>query len=204
MGRDYGYEIHGADSVKFDPQKFFTGLMDFFSILLPGALLTYLLMGKVGPVVLGVVTPNLPAQKPGPSSFSRAIFSAPSAFLARLLAGRVLRLGAPLRAEYTIAMLARRGRLLPSFACALLWPVFKRRAQPGRRSGDPVVKDQAACPGCVAGQERDQRASRVQALPNVDSPETRFEADCKFFRCFTVRAAGSARGAAEQPEKESV
>ena len=27
--------------------------MDFFSILLPGALLTYLLMGEVGPVVLG-------------------------------------------------------------------------------------------------------------------------------------------------------
>ena len=27
--------------------------MDFFSILLPDALLTYLLMGEVGPVVLG-------------------------------------------------------------------------------------------------------------------------------------------------------
>lgn len=40
--------------MNFDPlQKFFIGLMDFFSILLPGALLTYLLMGEVGPVVLG-------------------------------------------------------------------------------------------------------------------------------------------------------
>ena len=37
----------------FDPQKFFIGLTDFFSILLLGALLTYLLMGEVGPVVLG-------------------------------------------------------------------------------------------------------------------------------------------------------
>jgi hypothetical protein len=36
-----------------DPQKFFIGLMDFFSILLPGALLTWLLMGEVGPVLLG-------------------------------------------------------------------------------------------------------------------------------------------------------
>ena len=35
--------------MNFDPQKFFIGLMDFFSILLPGALLTYLLMGEVGP-----------------------------------------------------------------------------------------------------------------------------------------------------------
>ena len=38
--------------MNLDPQKFFIGLMDFFSILLPGALLTCLLMGEVGPVVL--------------------------------------------------------------------------------------------------------------------------------------------------------
>lgn len=37
----------------FDPQEFFIGLMDFFSVLLPGALLSYLLMDEVGPVVLG-------------------------------------------------------------------------------------------------------------------------------------------------------
>lgn len=29
--------------MNFDPHKFFIGLMDFFSILLPGALLTYVL-----------------------------------------------------------------------------------------------------------------------------------------------------------------
>jgi hypothetical protein len=39
--------------MNFEPQIFFIGLMDFFSILLPGALLTWLLMGVVGPVVLG-------------------------------------------------------------------------------------------------------------------------------------------------------
>jgi hypothetical protein len=41
------------DYMSFDPQKLFISLMDFFSILLPGALLTYLLMGEVGPVLLG-------------------------------------------------------------------------------------------------------------------------------------------------------
>jgi hypothetical protein len=35
--------------VSFGPQKFFIGLMDFFSILLPGALRTYLLMDEMGP-----------------------------------------------------------------------------------------------------------------------------------------------------------
>jgi hypothetical protein len=39
--------------MNFEPQRFFIGLTDFFSILLPGALLTYLLMDEVGPVVLG-------------------------------------------------------------------------------------------------------------------------------------------------------
>lgn len=37
----------------FDSQKFFIGLMDVFSILLPGALSTYLLMGEVGSVLVG-------------------------------------------------------------------------------------------------------------------------------------------------------
>jgi hypothetical protein len=40
-------------AVNLDPNQFFIGLMDFFCVLLPGALLTYLLMGEVGPVVLG-------------------------------------------------------------------------------------------------------------------------------------------------------
>jgi hypothetical protein len=38
--------------MNFDPQRFFISLMGFFSILLPGALLTWLLLGAVGPVVL--------------------------------------------------------------------------------------------------------------------------------------------------------
>ncbi len=39
--------------MKAEPQKFFIGLMDFFSILLPGALLTYLLKQDIGLIVPG-------------------------------------------------------------------------------------------------------------------------------------------------------
>lgn len=39
--------------MNFEPQKFFIGLIDFFSILLPGALLTYLLKDDLGPHFLG-------------------------------------------------------------------------------------------------------------------------------------------------------
>ena len=35
--------------MNFEPQKFFIGLIEFFSVLLPGALLTYLLKDDVGP-----------------------------------------------------------------------------------------------------------------------------------------------------------
>lgn len=45
--------------MNFEPQKFFIGLIDFFSILLPGALLTYLLKDEVGPHLLGAQYHNL-------------------------------------------------------------------------------------------------------------------------------------------------
>jgi hypothetical protein len=37
--------------MNIDPQKFLIGLMDLFSILVPGALPTWLWMGQVGLVV---------------------------------------------------------------------------------------------------------------------------------------------------------
>ena len=39
--------------MNFEPQKFFIGMIDFFSILLPGALLTYLLKDDMAPRFLG-------------------------------------------------------------------------------------------------------------------------------------------------------
>ena len=39
--------------MNFEAQKFVIGTMDFFSILLPGALLAWLLMNVEGPDVLG-------------------------------------------------------------------------------------------------------------------------------------------------------
>ena len=54
--------------------------MDFFPLLLPGALLTYLLMGEVGPVVLGDRYAKLAGAEVGPPSCSRAISSATWSF----------------------------------------------------------------------------------------------------------------------------
>jgi 8-oxo-dGTP pyrophosphatase MutT (NUDIX family) len=46
--------VRGDDGVMtFEPQKLFIGLVDFFSVILPGALLAYLLKDDLGPWVLG-------------------------------------------------------------------------------------------------------------------------------------------------------
>jgi len=39
--------------MSFEPQKFFVGLIDFFSVLLPGALLTYLIKDETDSWPLG-------------------------------------------------------------------------------------------------------------------------------------------------------
>jgi len=111
--------------MNFDPQKLFIGLMDFFSILLPGALLTYLLMGEVGPLVLA----DRYAQLADPQGWAAFL-------LASYLFGHlVFLLGAWLDEFYDwarrhtlnqqIRLLARHRRLLHWYARALVWLVFK-------------------------------------------------------------------------------
>lgn len=43
--------------MNFEPQKFFIGLIDFFSVWLPGALLVYLLKDQIGQLVVGQALP---------------------------------------------------------------------------------------------------------------------------------------------------
>jgi hypothetical protein len=111
--------------MNFEPRKFFIGLMDFFSILLPSALLTYLLMGEVGPAVLG----DRYSKLAGAKAWAAFLFAS------YLFGHLVFLLGSWLDEFYDwarrytlntqIAMLARRGRLLPWLARALIWLVFK-------------------------------------------------------------------------------
>src|SRR6266568_1332522 len=92
----------------FEPQKFFIGLMGFFSILLPGALLTYLLKDEAGPRVLG----NTYYRLAGPEGWIVFLFSA------HLLGHFIFLLGAallddyaydPIRSATRVGALDRRG-----------------------------------------------------------------------------------------------
>ena len=171
-----------------EPQKFFIGVVEFFAVLLPGALLTYLVMGKVGPVVLGSRYGCLG------ESEGWAVF----AFASYLLGHLVFLLGAWLDDFYDwvrgytlnaqISRLARRGLLLPGWVRAVIWLIFKgERNLAVDRAGR--IKRKALRP--LDGQDAINtfqwskiwlKAEGAEALAVVQ----RFEADSKFFRCFTV------------------
>lgn len=174
--------------MNFEPQKLFIGLIDFFSILLPGALLTYLLMGQVGPVVLGEQYSRLGGTE------AATVFL----FASYLFGHLVFLLGSWLDEVYDwarrytlnaqIAMLARRGSLLPWLVRALIWLVFKNeRNLAVERAGK--IKQQAL--SALQAKDAINTFQWCKALLNIESPDSlavvqRFEADSKFFRCFVV------------------
>jgi ADP-ribose pyrophosphatase YjhB (NUDIX family) len=174
--------------MNFDPQKFFIGLMDFFSILLPGALLTWLLMDEVGPVVLG----DRYATLSGLQAWAAFLFAS------YLVGHLVFLLGSWLDELYDwarrytlntqITLLARRGRLLPWLARMLIWLVFKRERN---LAVDRAAKIKQVALGNLQATDAINTFQWSKAWLNAESPASlaivqRFEADSKFFRCFTV------------------
>lgn len=171
-----------------EPQKFFIGLMDFFSILLSGALLTWLLMGEVGPVILGDRYAKLAGTE------ARAVFL----FACYLFGHLVFLLGSWLDELYDwarcytlntqITQLAHRGRLLPWPARALIWLVFKReRDLDVDRAGK--IKQQLL--GAMQAKDAINTFHWSKAWLNAESPASlalvqRFEVDSKFFRSFAL------------------
>ena len=172
----------------FDPSKFFIGLTDFFSILLPGALLTWLLMDEVGPAVLGDRYANLDA------TLSWAVFL----FASYLLGHLVFLLGSWLDEFYDwarrytlnrqIRQLALRGTLLPWFARFLVWLVFRNERNLALRRAE-AIKDQEL--RAVKGERAINTFQWCKVVLSLDNRQSlsvvqRFEADSKFFRSFTI------------------
>ena len=174
--------------MNFEPQKFFVGLMDFFSILLPGALLTYLLMDDAGPVLLGNRYATL-SDGPALAAFL---------FASYLLGHLIFLLGAwldelyDLIRRYTldkqVAMMARRSYLLIWPVRAVIWLVFKRERD---LAVDRAGKIKQRSLAVVQAKDAINTYQWCKALLNTESPASltvvqRFEADSKFFRCFAV------------------
>lgn len=172
----------------FDPQKLFIGLMDFFSILLPGALLTYLLMDQVGPVLLAERYGKL-AGAEGWAAFL---------FASYLFGHLIFLLGSWLDEFYDwargytlnvqIRRLALRGKLLPWPLRLGLWAVFRSESDHAVRRTEQVKKR------LLSPLQADRAVNTFQWCKvwlNVESQPClqavqRLEADSKFFRSFVV------------------
>jgi len=174
--------------MSFEPEKFFIGLMDFFSILLPGALLTYLVMDETGSAVLGERYSKLA----GAEAWAAFLFAS------YLFGHPVFLLGSWLDEFYEwarsyilnaqIARLARRRQLLHWFARALIWLVFKRERN---LAVDRAKKIKEEALDRLQAKNAINTFQWCKTFLNVESPASlavvqRFEADSKFFRSFTV------------------
>ncbi len=178
--------------MNLDPREFFIGLMDFSSILLPGALLTYLLMDPVGPAVLGERYNSLTGKNAGAEAWAVFLFASYLFGHLIFLLGSWLDEAYDWARRYTLntqtTLLARRGRPLPWLARALIWLVFKRERNLAVERPSKL-KRQALGP--LQAQDAVNTFRWCKALMNSESPAglavvLRFEADSKFFRCFAV------------------
>ncbi|HYT66393.1 MAG TPA: NUDIX domain-containing protein [Vicinamibacterales bacterium] len=174
--------------MSFEPQKWFVGLMDFFSVLLPGALLTYMLKDAAGPFILGVRYESLRATE------AWAVFLVSSYLFGHI----VFLLSSWLDEGYDwlrartlnkqFRALARGGRLPNRLVRFIVWLVFKRERDLALDRAI-ALKKKALAP--LEAQSAVNTFQWAKALITMQSPESlttlqRFEADSKFFRCLAV------------------
>jgi 8-oxo-dGTP pyrophosphatase MutT (NUDIX family) len=174
--------------MNFEPQKVFIGLMDFFSILLPGALLTYLLMDEVGPVVLGDRFSKLVGAEAWAVFLFTSYLFGHLIFLLGSWLDEIYDWGRRYTLNAQVTMLARRGRLLPWPIRVLIWLVFKRERN---LAVDRAAKIKQQALAALQAKDAINTFQWSKAWLNAESPASlavvqRFEADSKFFRCFTV------------------
>lgn len=175
--------------MNFEPQKFFIGLMDFFAILLPGALLTYLFMDDVGPAALGERYHKLISAESCTEAWAAFLFASYLSGHLIFLLGSWLdviydwRRDRPLK--WQVRRLARGGRLLPWFARALVFKHERNLAQ------DLVEKIKDRTLGPLQAKNAINAFQWSKALLTLENPQSlavvqRFEADSKFFRSFII------------------
>jgi hypothetical protein len=171
-----------------DPQKLVNGLLGFFSVLLPGAVASYLLMDRLWPVLLDSPFP------PATEAESWAVFWVASYLLGHLLflAGSWLDhaydwLGKHM-VDVEVERVVRSGRTSSSFWRAITWLVFKDETSLARRRTTAVKERHLAALGAMDAVNTFQwsKLYLAQESPASMAVVERFEADSKFFRCLSI------------------
>jgi ADP-ribose pyrophosphatase YjhB (NUDIX family) len=175
-------------AMDFEPEKFFIGLMDFFSILLPGALLTFLLKVEATHLGWAEKLPQLDGVKGWVAFLAISYVLGHFAFLLSSwldefydwLRGRTQ--------NEQIRQLARRDKPIGWWIRLPVWLVFrKERNLAVRRAG----KIKSRCLSPLQAANTINNFQWCKSLLTIESPESlavvqRFEADSKFFRCFVI------------------
>lgn len=176
--------------MNLEPQKFFIGLIDFFSILLPGALLTYLVKDNAGPLILGARYGNLA----GTEGWAVFLFSS------YLLGHFIFLLGSWLLDDYLydrirtathdeqIKRLAL-GRKPPSRVMRLVAGWFIKKGSDKAVAGAVRIKEHYLDPvGASSAINAFQWCKARLALEHSSAlvAVQRFEADSKFFRSLII------------------
>jgi 8-oxo-dGTP pyrophosphatase MutT (NUDIX family) len=176
--------------VSFEPQKFFLGVVDFFSVLLPGALLTYVLRDYAGPRLLG----------PGYQSLAGVEAGAVFLFSAYLLGHFIFLLGSwalddrvydKIRRatdQSEIERLAAGKSRSPALVRWLARRLFKQDVDQAVRLAVRIKRHYLDPLNASATVNAFQwsKARLTLAHPDAIASVHRFEADSKFFRSFTV------------------
>ncbi len=174
--------------MSFEPEKFFIGIMELFSILLPGALLNYFVMDEMGPVFLG--SDKLQRLTGGERV---AVFLVVSYLLGHL----IFLLGSWLDEIYDwarrntrnsqIILLARRGHLMSWPGRVVIWLLFGQERNLALDAARRIKEKQL---GLSASQAINTfqwcKAWLTENKPKSMAVVQRFEADSKFFRCFII------------------
>lgn len=174
--------------MNFEPQKFFIGLMDFFSILLPGALMTYAVKDDVGSQLL---KRDLGAM--GNAEAWLVFF-----FSSYLLGHFIFLLGSWFDELYDVARrqtqtqrlkeLARWDTLRPKWQRFFLWLIFKREKDDAVDRTGAIKHHYLKSLNATRAVNTFQWAKLRLTLekPELLAPVQRFEADSKFFRSLVV------------------
>ena len=180
--------------MNFEPQKFFIGLVDFFSILLPGAVLAYLLRDTAGPWILR----DRYARLQGTEAWVVLFFTS-------YLLGHFLFLIGSLLDDYVYDPVRRRTdkeqvtrllnhrQLSPRLLRWLARVCFKKHADAALNGIVPIKEGylkRIEAPGAVNAFQWCKARLAIEH-PDTSATVNRFEADSKFFRSFVPVLAGS-------------
>lgn len=150
--------------MKFEPGSFYFGVVDFFSIMLPGGLLAYFLYGLLGAQVFGSVLPEIRGDAAGTAWVAFLFAAYLFGHIVFLIGSYLDRLYDPVR--------------------RLLWP----------KENDLAYQQADALKNKLLGRENAKAVNTFQwarAVLTLNHPQamaevSRFEADSKFFRSLVV------------------